>query len=244
MDTKYLRKVWMLGLLVFVLPAGWVWAGDGLQVEIQNVVIGDSLRPEVTFTLKDAAGQPLALSDISAPRFILARLDVLNDRGSARYFSYTTTVQTVPAGSPNAGVSAEQATYDSNGELSQLGPGRFVYTFRKVLPADYDRTKTHTVSAQIDRTVEGRRYVAAGFPPRKPVTSATSAWDSMAAGARNLGFVYSAIIRRPPTRIRATPWRWRSWSTRSTGEQTCPVSRREIHTSSWASGRASMIIPM
>lgn len=137
------------------------WSAEGLQVQIEKVTINQDLKPEVQFTLKDAAGAPLGLDQVPAPRFILARLDVIDpSTGSARYWSYNTRTQTVPQGYPNAGASATQATYDTGGQVTQIAPGRYVYVFRTAVPADYDRTKTHTVSSQFDRRVDGIRYVA------------------------------------------------------------------------------------
>ncbi len=135
-------------------------AGEGLRSEIENVAINSLLQPEVTFTLTDNQGNPLMLEDVSA-RFILARLEIVNaEKGSERYYSYTTRTQTVPEGYPNAGQSAVQATYDSGGTFQELGPGRYQYIFSTALPNDYNQTLTHTMSAQIERETDEKLYVA------------------------------------------------------------------------------------
>ncbi|MEW6237440.1 MAG: OmcA/MtrC family decaheme c-type cytochrome [Candidatus Omnitrophota bacterium] len=140
------------------------WGAEGLQIKIEKVTIGADLKPQVAFTLQDNAGAPLALTDISAPRFILARLDLLDAaKGSARYWSYSKTIAKATDPSPFVGATAEQATYDSGGTTVEVSAGKYVYTFKTVLPADYDQTKTHTVSAQIERVRpnnEGPRHIA------------------------------------------------------------------------------------
>jgi OmcA/MtrC family decaheme c-type cytochrome len=131
-----------------------------LKSEIENVAINSFLQPEVTFVLRDDLGHPVALEEVSA-RFILARLEVIDAvRGVTRYTSYTTQVQTVPQGFPNAGASGVQATYDSGGIFEDRGSGRYIYIFAKALPPDFNRTLTHTVSAQIERRVGEKRFIA------------------------------------------------------------------------------------
>jgi OmcA/MtrC family decaheme c-type cytochrome len=143
------------------------WSADGLVVTIERVGINNQLKPEVTFRMVDNVGQAVKLrgddqlpEDVSA-RFILAKLNASADgsRGTS-YTSYMTRIQTVPAGEPNAGVSAVQATLESGGSFSEVGDGRYTYTFGPALPVDYDRNLTHTVSGQFERTVDGVRYVA------------------------------------------------------------------------------------
>ncbi len=139
--------------LMFILAMG-SWA-QGLQVTIEDVNINDELKPEVTFTLKNDAGDPLTLEDVSIRGFMIAKLDVLDaDKGSMVYHSYTTSVQTVPEGEENAGASAEQATYDSGGEYTEVETGKYFYTFDTALPNDYDATATHTVGGQLELVVE------------------------------------------------------------------------------------------
>ncbi|MFB3786394.1 MAG: OmcA/MtrC family decaheme c-type cytochrome [bacterium] len=144
--------------IVFCGMAGW--SADGLQVKILSTVINNDLKPEVTFTAQDGVGNPIALADMTI-RFMIARLDVYDaQKGSSAYWSYNIRTQTVPEGYPNAGATADQATYDSNGVVKQLEPGKYVYTFNTALPADYDKTKTHTVGGQIQRNVEDKIFYA------------------------------------------------------------------------------------
>ena len=135
------------------------WSAEGLQAEIENVIINDQLKPEVTFTLKDDSDAPVAISEIGSPRFIIGFLRP-NEAGSRSYVSYIARAQTVPAGSENAGASSFQATYDSGGNVIELSAGRYLYTFGTALPPDYDQSLVHTVSAQITRTVGDKSYHA------------------------------------------------------------------------------------
>ncbi|HPP00316.1 MAG: OmcA/MtrC family decaheme c-type cytochrome [Candidatus Omnitrophica bacterium] len=156
------RRGWILPLMGFAigLCGMTAWGADGLQVKILSTVINQDLKPEVTFTVQDGVGNPLALSEVTV-RFMIARLDVYDaQKGSSAYWSYNVRTQTVPEGYPNAGARAEQATLDSNGILTQLEFGKYLYTFNTALPADYDRTKTHTVGGQIQRNVDDKVFYA------------------------------------------------------------------------------------
>ncbi len=156
---QHQRYLLGLAIMAFVLTPLFANA-TGLKAEIESVKINDLLKPEVTFTLQDNEGAPLSLDDVET-RFIIARLDVINEEtGSARYWSYNHRQQVVPDGEPNAGASAMQATYDSGGEYTELGAGRYLYTFATALPIDYDRSKTHTVGAQMEIENDEGLFVA------------------------------------------------------------------------------------
>lgn len=156
-------QVLLAGVLL-VIPTMTVCSQDGFVATIENVAINSSMQAEVTFLMLDAAGQPLSPTgvngidnggDISVRGVIMAYLSP--EKG---YMSYSTSIATAPDGSPNAGAQAEQAGYDSGGVWSVLGGGRFLYTFGTVLPADYNAILTHTVSAQLERSFNGKRFVA------------------------------------------------------------------------------------
>ncbi len=139
-------------------PIGW---SEGLKAEIINVGINNELKPVITFKIMDDMDRPLSLDDVSIRGFILARLEVVNaEKGSMHYFSYTTRTQTVPEGEPNAGASAEQVSYDSGGNFNEIELGHYQYVFGTALPADFDRTATHSASAQIARTIGEDEYFA------------------------------------------------------------------------------------
>lgn len=165
MERLGISKRVLAGLL-FLSLSPWVWSAEGLQAKIESVLINGDLKPEVTFTLQDNAGAPVAVGTTAGDasvRFIIARLDVVDAaKGSSYYWSYNVRIASATEGSPNFGAKAEQATYDTYAaeRVTQLAPGKYVYVFNTALPADYDRAKTHTVCAQIERTVDGVRYVA------------------------------------------------------------------------------------
>lgn len=173
------RRVVFLLSLISMASIGW--SAEGLTARIDSVVINADLKPEIFFTLQNAEGAPVEAATSAggaSVRFIIARLDVLDAaRGSAVYTSYNARIVSATEGSPNAGKTAEQATYDTYDakRLTGLAPGKYKYLFNTALPADYDRTKTHTVSAQIERTVNGVRYVANPLyhfvPNGNPVTA-------------------------------------------------------------------------
>jgi OmcA/MtrC family decaheme c-type cytochrome len=84
-------------------------------------------------------------------------------KDKSQYTAYTTRKQT----SPITGVTAEQAAADSGGTYTQLAEGQYTYTFAKVLPANFDRTVTHTVSLYGSRNLTefdlGTQYDNANF---------------------------------------------------------------------------------
>lgn len=154
----------LLTSILLLIPTMVVSSQGGFVATIENVAINQNLQAEVTFLMVDSAGQPLSPTgvvgienggDISVRGVIMAHLDP-----TFGYRSYSTSTVTAAEGSPNAGAQAIQAGYDSAGVWSALGSGRFLYTFGTILPSDYNATVTHTVSAQMERTVDGIRYVA------------------------------------------------------------------------------------
>lgn len=161
MKIRNLIVAMLIGSMAIAFIPVQAFSADGLQVSILRAGIDSSLRPEAEFTLKDSSGAPVRLADVSIRGFILARLDVLNPaNGSAVYTSYSTVLRTGADGFPGAGNEAVQATYDSGGEYIEHAPGHYTYVFGTDIPSGFDRTKTHTVSAQMERTVNGNRYVS------------------------------------------------------------------------------------
>lgn len=163
MRLSWGRSITLL-VAFFLLGPQASWSAEGLVVEIENVVINSDLKPVVTYTLKDNEGNPVTVGSEAGQasiRFMIAVLEPnMPDVGSYLYRSYNVRTQTVPEGSPNAGASAEQATYDSGGTNTELEPGKYEYVFNTALPAGYDQTLTHTVSGQFQRTIDDVRYVA------------------------------------------------------------------------------------
>jgi OmcA/MtrC family decaheme c-type cytochrome len=158
-------------------PAAPVTPGPGLQFAISSVAIGGDLLPVVDFTLADAEGVPLELSDLdSMPRFALGWIEVDSATGLSRYQSYVVTLRTglnyVFNGMPTAPAlpSALQAGTDSGGTFETIAPGEFRYTFNTALPAGFDAQATHTLAAFASRenrtVVENpvHHFVPAGGP--------------------------------------------------------------------------------
>jgi OmcA/MtrC family decaheme c-type cytochrome len=115
----------------------------GLKFVIQTVIIGADNRIRVTYLITDDRGLPLDRLGIVTPgavstSFVAAHIP----QGQSQYVAYTTRTQT----SPITGVSAIQASADTGGTQQQVGEGTYTYTFGRALPANFDRTVTHTVA--------------------------------------------------------------------------------------------------
>lgn len=125
----------------------------GLNVEILGVTIPLlDRRPVIDFFATDDSGNGIPISEIGDIRFILAYLEEPDPGSTARFLSYTTTVEN-PDGVADSGDEATQAAYDAarlNG-LTQASDGRFTYKFAAALPADYDDSLPHQAGGQIRR---------------------------------------------------------------------------------------------
>jgi hypothetical protein len=158
----------------------------GLVLEIIDTGIPADLQPEVTFKITDPAGLPLDREGIFTPgpvstSFILSFIPA----GEEAYVAYTTRVATAP----DTGATAVQATTDSGGTYTDMGPltGTYMYKFATVLPADYDMNATHTTGMyarrdlrefDLDRYVENEldHFIPSGegvAEPRSIVTTET-----------------------------------------------------------------------
>ena len=120
----------------------------GLDFQITSATVAADGAVTYTFTLKDARGAPLDQDGVLTPGVIsvssvLARIPA----GATTYLAYTTR----NVSSTITGQSAQQATSDSGGTYANLGDGEYSYTFRTKLPADADRSATHTIAAYVRR---------------------------------------------------------------------------------------------
>jgi OmcA/MtrC family decaheme c-type cytochrome len=122
----------------------------GLVVRIQSVDVAadGTVRARVKFT--DPQGVPLDREGIQTPgviaaSFILARIP----RDQSQYVAYTTRVQT----SAITGQSATQAGTDTGGSWQKVADGEYTYTFGTKLPANYDRSVTHSVGVYANRNL-------------------------------------------------------------------------------------------
>jgi hypothetical protein len=131
---------------------------------ITNVSIGSDRKPVVTFTLADAGGKPLAITDLDGyPRFTIAYIREDPDSKLTEYVSYVVadaagapfqlngkTVQpalTVVKGRPTTDpLPAPVPTFPAPAPSFQLtAPGTYNYTFTTALPDGFDKSATHTV---------------------------------------------------------------------------------------------------
>src|SRR5215510_14289876 len=126
------------------------FARPGYHIKINSLTIPADRKPVADVTITDDLGAPLDRLGVQTPgscsaTFVLAWYD-----GSTRnYTSYRTRVQT----SPITGVSATQPTSDSGGVFKDIDIGHYTYTLGPVLPANFDKTKTHTIAAYGRRTM-------------------------------------------------------------------------------------------
>jgi hypothetical protein len=143
----------------------------GLKAAISAASVAADGTVQVTFTLTDDAGAPVTpvLSSTTDPdearvRFTIARLDEVQEtlegltRQFTRYRNYITSPQT----SPITGQTANLPTFDSRGALAAVDPvaGIWSYTFGKKLAEGFDGNLTHTIGAQVERTVDETRFIA------------------------------------------------------------------------------------
>ncbi|HEV2719818.1 MAG TPA: OmcA/MtrC family decaheme c-type cytochrome [Thermoanaerobaculia bacterium] len=156
----------------------------GLKVKINSVKIGSDRKPVVDFNLTDSLDQPLDRNGKVTPgavsvSFILSWLDP----ATRQYTAYTTRSQTSAATSPKPGVTAVQAGTDSGGAFVDLESGHGTYTFKTVLPASYDATKTTTLGVYATRNttdILGKNYFAnAEFDFRPDGGTLTAKWDKI-----------------------------------------------------------------
>jgi OmcA/MtrC family decaheme c-type cytochrome len=156
------------------------FARPGYHIQINSVTIGADRKPVVDITLTDDLGAPLDRKGIETPGVCTVSFIVAWYNAATRdYTSYTTRTQT----SPITNVSAVQAAADSGGVIKDLETGHFTYTFGKVLPTDFDQTKTHTVGAYGRRTMpadimDGKVYIDnVEFDFRPDGGAVTEKWD-------------------------------------------------------------------
>lgn len=122
----------------------------GLTIKVTGHEIATDGTVKARFKLTDPKGLGLDRDGITTPgnvsvSFILARIPA----GEQQYVSYTTRSAT----SPITGVTAIQASADSGGTFAQVGDGEYTYTFKTKLPANYDRTTTHSIGAYGSRNL-------------------------------------------------------------------------------------------
>ncbi len=151
-------------LAYYLSPQAINFIRPGLAVKILGVTIGTDNKPVIRFSVTDPRGAPLDRLGIVTPgtvstSFMLAYIP----KGQTLYTSYTTRVQT----SPITNKAETQAGADSGGTYAQVAEGEYTYTFRTVLPANFDKTVTHTAGMWSSRNLSefdlGTQYDDAFF---------------------------------------------------------------------------------
>src|SRR5207248_132933 len=94
--------------------------------------------------------------------FILAYIP----QGQKQYVSYTTRIENDAIPNPVAPNSV-QATTDSGGTYAKVTDGEYIYTFGTKLPADFEKSSTHTMGAYGNRNLTefdlGTQYASTTF---------------------------------------------------------------------------------
>jgi OmcA/MtrC family decaheme c-type cytochrome len=156
------------------------FARPGFHIKINSVTIGADRKPVVDVTLTDDLGAPLDRNGIETPGVCTISFIIAWYNAATRdYTAYTTRTVT----SPITNVTAVQAAADTGGVITDLATGHFTYKFGKVLPADFDQTKTHSVGAYGRRTMpvdimDGKVYIDNDeFDFRPDAQPVTEKWD-------------------------------------------------------------------
>jgi len=124
------------------------FARPGYHIKVNSVTIGADRKPVVDVSLTDDLGAPIDRLGVQTPgtastSFLLSWYNPT----TRDYTSYVTRTATGAAGT------VTQATSDSGGVFKDLDVGHFTYTFKNVLPAGFDQTKTHTLGMYGTRTM-------------------------------------------------------------------------------------------
>ncbi len=126
----------------YLTAAQIAFVRPGLDLQVQDISVGEDRRVTVEYTVADDRGLPLDLNGVFtpgpiSPRYLLAYLPGDGDH----YVNYNNRNVT----SPITNMSALQPTTDSGGTLTTVEQGRYRYTFRNPLPQGDDPNATHTV---------------------------------------------------------------------------------------------------
>ncbi|HLL21864.1 MAG TPA: OmcA/MtrC family decaheme c-type cytochrome [Kofleriaceae bacterium] len=136
-------------------PSPWL-TGAGVDITVTDLTM-TATTGKVRFTLEDKAGVALDRTGLltTSPvtvSFVLAQLGNHADGSAAQYTSYTTRQVT----STITSMTATQAATEANGTFTTLDvkQGSYEYTFQAALTG-FDPTKTQTVLAVAQRTIDG-----------------------------------------------------------------------------------------
>jgi OmcA/MtrC family decaheme c-type cytochrome len=125
----------------------------GLKVIVNSITIGSNRIPVVDISLTDSLDQPLdRLGKVTPGAIAVSFILSSYDPATRQYTAYTTRSVTTPANSPHPNVTAIQAGTDA-GTFTDLETGHARFTFKTVLPAGFDQTKTHTLGIYATRAL-------------------------------------------------------------------------------------------
>ncbi len=164
----------------------------GLKIIVNSVTIGSDRKPVIDVSLTDSLDQPIDRLGKTTPgpvsmSFVLA----VYDPATRQYTSYTTRVQTASPTSPHPGAMATQAAADGAGAagFTDLDIGHAKYTFKTVLPAGFDQTRTTTLGIYatrnltavpgIDPALAKSYFANVEFDFRPDGAAVTDKWDKM-----------------------------------------------------------------
>jgi len=161
----------------------------GLKVIVNSITIGSNRIPVVDISLTDSLDQPLdRLGKVTPGAISVSFILSWYDPATRQYTAYTTRSVTTPANSPNPGVTAIQAGTDT-GTFTDLETGHAKFTFKTVLPAGFDQTKTHTLGIYatralgavpgIDPALAKNYYANVEFDFRPDGVAPTAKWDKV-----------------------------------------------------------------
>jgi OmcA/MtrC family decaheme c-type cytochrome len=129
-------------------PAVVNFVRPGLILKIQSAAIAPDATVHVRFSITDLKGLPLDLNGTNTPGAITANFVAAYIPGGQRqYVAYTTRF----VGPPTTVNSGNLPHADVGGTMNSISDGQYEYVFATKLPANYDRTATHSIGAFASR---------------------------------------------------------------------------------------------
>lgn len=134
----------------FLSPAEVDFIRPGLVLDVLSVAIDTDNTVRYRFRITDPRGVPLEREGNVTPGPVsISQVLAYIPKGTGIYTSYTTRTQV----SPINGERAIQASADTGGTYTKISDGVYEYKFGTKLPADYDKTATHTIAAWASRNL-------------------------------------------------------------------------------------------
>ena len=164
----------------------FAYVRPGFHITVNSVTIPSDNRPIADLSFFDDLNQPLdRLGQVTPGALSISLVLAWYDGDLRQYTAYTTRSQT----SPITHVTAIQASADSGGVFTDLALGHATYKFKTVLPANYDKSKTHTLAIYATRAtlaIVGKNYFAnVEYDFRPDAQTITQKWDEIPQAACN-----------------------------------------------------------